>query len=225
MNDITLNQFGLSQSDIKQASIEQLKVELSRSLKLTSEYLVYMAMIWSELNSRGEDLSALKSGLFEYIPLIAVNQLDASLVIEFAGNKTLLSCLARLPIEQQKEIAQSKSVPFIELSDKGGKIEKKLDLATAKANQIYQVFGGEYGFRDPDQQYMLLKAKTKAQRPAKPKRKTIRTIEFDSSREYMLIGDKQVKVETLLTALGELYEINMFNVLSNYSIKISNHKK
>lgn len=87
MNDIVL----FNKDQIELATIDVLKAELSRTLKVTSQYLVYMSMIWAELNKRGVDLSGLKSGLFEYIPLIAMNKLNPDLVIEFAGNKTLIS--------------------------------------------------------------------------------------------------------------------------------------
>lgn len=87
MNELTTM---LTKHQIEQASIVELKQELSRTLKVTSQYLVYMSMIWSQLNKMGVDLSGLKSGLFEYVPLIATNKLNPDLVIEFAGNKTLL---------------------------------------------------------------------------------------------------------------------------------------
>lgn len=213
----------LGQQQIQSASIAELKSELAKSLKITSDYLVYISLIWSELNRRGEDLSELKSGLFQYIPLIATNQLDASLVVEFAGNKTLLSALSRLPIEQQKEIAITKKLPFVELGESLEMVETQLDLSTAKARQIYQVLGGESGFRDVDQQYLFLKAKNKVTR--KPKftnRTTLSAVEFDEKNEYMLVGNQnRVKIDKVLKALGDLYDIDMFEVMSKYSSRIA----
>lgn len=219
MNELVL----LNQNEIQNASIADLKAELSRSLKITSDYLVYMSIIWGELNKRGEDLSELKSGLFQYIPLIATNQLDAALVVEFAGNKTLLSALSRLPIDQQKEIAITKKIPFVELGQSQELVETELDLTIAKPRQIYQVLGGESGYRDIDQQYLYLKAKDKAQRkPRKTSRTTLSSVEFDETKEYVLIGDEhRVKVEKLLNSLGKLYNVDMYEVLSKYSNRIA----
>ncbi|QIC72064.1 MULTISPECIES: hypothetical protein [Acinetobacter] len=219
MNELVL----MSNHDIQLASIEQLKAELSKSLKITSDYLVYMSIIWNELNKRGVDLSELKSGLFAYIPLIATNQLDARLVVEFAGNKTLLSALSRLPMDKQAEVAETKKLPFVTYDEHQKVIETTLDLTKAKASQIYQVLGGEHGFRDVNQQHLYLKTKAKSKR--KPKiisRTTLRNVEFDENKEYMLVGsNNRVKIETLIAALGELYEIDLFEVMSRYSKKIS----
>ena len=213
----------LNQNQIQAASIEQLKAELSQSLKITSDYLVYMSLIWNELNRRGVDLSELKSGLFQYIPLIATNQLEAALVVEFAGNKTLLSALSRLPIDQQKEIAISKKIPFVELGDSLEMIETELDLMTAKPRQIYQVLGGEVGFRDTNQQYLYLKSKNNLKRKKKKRpRTTLSNLQYDENNEYLLLGDDhRVKVEKLLDSIGELYNIDMFEVMSRYSNRIA----
>lgn len=220
MNELTTM---LTKHQIEQASIEELKQELSRTLKVTSQYLVYMSMIWSQLNKMGVDLSGLKSGLFEYIPLIATNKLNPDLVIEFAGNKTLLAALANVPIEQQNWIAETKQVPFVELGEKNEKIERPLDLTKAKPHEIYQVFGGETGFRNSAQQYLYLKAKSKVQKQPKIKdRKTLRSIEFDANKEYVLVGqDTRIKIDTMLKALGDLYEIDMFEIMSKYSDRIA----
>ena len=219
MNELVL----MGKHDIQLASIEQLKAELSKSLKITSDYLVYMSLIWSELNKRGVDLSELKNGLFAYIPLIATNQLDARLVVEFAGNKTLLSALSRLPMDKQIEVAESKTLPYVTYGENQKIIETTLDLTKAKASQIYQVLGGEHGFRDVNQQYLYLKLKNKSKRKAKiTSRTTLRNVEFDEDKEYMLVGsDNRVKIETLIGALGELYEIDLFEVMSRYSKRIA----
>lgn len=207
------------------ASINELKAELSRTLKVTSQYLVYMSLIWSELNKRGVDLSALKSGLFEYIPLIATNQLNPDLVIEFAGNKTLLSALSRIAIEQQNWIAETKKVPFVEIGERQEKIERALDLTKAKASEIYQVFGGESGFRTPDQQYEFLKSRKRLLKNSKKQkeRKTLRSVQFDEEKEYIYFGsESKVKIETLIDALNSEFKIDLYDYLKKHSEKFKN---
>lgn len=211
----------LSKDQIERSSIEDLKKELSRTLKVTSEYLVYMSLIWTQLNKLGVDLSGLRSGLFEYVPLIAMNQLNPDLVIEFAGNKTLLSALARLPLEQQEWIAKTKQVPFVELAENQEKIERALDLTKAKASQIYQVFGGDSGFRNTDQQYALLVNRASSnkskERKQVSKKKTYRTIGFDKDRKFMVFGDAKVSLDTVLERLSDLYNIDVKDILSKHT--------
>lgn len=210
MNELAL----LNQNQIELASIEELKAELSRTLKISSDYLVYMSLIWSELNNRGVDLSGLKSGLFEYVPLIATNQLDASLVIEFAGNKTLLSALSRLPIFEQEKIAKTKTVEFVELDESGNKKVYELDLTKAKSQQLYQVFGGEYGLRNIDQQFLLISNKKQARDKSKTPTKTSkRKIDIDENKEYMIIGDNKVRISLVLESLSEIYGINFSEII------------
>jgi hypothetical protein len=223
MKDLVL----LDRSQIKQASLEQLKAELSRSLKVTSDYLIYMSVIWSELNDRGVDLSHLNSNLFQYIPLIAANKLDARLVVEFAGNKTLLTAFSKIDMDLQAQIVETKSVPFVEINEDNTVTKTQLDLTTAKAQQIYQVFGGEDNFRDAHQQHLYLIARTKTKKYSKRDNvSVIRTVTFDQNNRYMLLGGNQkVKMETLLSAIGDLYGVDMFEIMSKYSDRIAKEKK
>ncbi|NOZ98064.1 MAG: hypothetical protein GXO52_09955 [Gammaproteobacteria bacterium] len=219
MNDIVL----FNKDQIELATIDVLKAELSRTLKVTSQYLVYMSMIWAELNKRGVDLSGLKSGLFEYIPLIAMNKLNPDLVIEFAGNKTLLSALSRVPIEQQNWIAETKSVAFAKIGDNQEKIETVLDLTKAKPHEIYQVFGGEMGIRNVNQQYALILSRNEDKKPKQRqgRSKTYKTVGFDKNREYMLLSDSsKVKLDTVIDRLGELYSVDLKEILRRYSNEI-----
>ena len=44
---------------VKSMTIQDLKAELAKTLSITAEYLMYIAAIWRELESRGEDLSSM----------------------------------------------------------------------------------------------------------------------------------------------------------------------
>ena len=49
MNELTL----LNKNDIATASTEQLKTEFAKSLKMTADSLMYMSLIYNELQLRG----------------------------------------------------------------------------------------------------------------------------------------------------------------------------
>lgn len=209
----------LSKQEIETASIEQLKAEFSRTLQITSEYLVYMSLIWKALDNRGVDLSNLKKGLMEYIPLIAMKKLDARFVVEHAGNRTLLSALARLRIEKQEEIIVTGGVDVL----KDGET-LNLDLNQLTLKEVHQVFDAEKGIRNINEQKLYIKAKSKVKRRTKSNdRKNYRQILLDDNNEYLLLGsDAKVKIETVLSMIGELYEIDMFEVMSKYSNRLAN---
>lgn len=85
---------------VKSMTIQDLKAELAKTLSITAEYLMYIAAIWRELESRGEDLSELRHGVMTYIPLIATNQLDARLVVNYAGQKNAVIQHGKITIKR-----------------------------------------------------------------------------------------------------------------------------
>jgi hypothetical protein len=77
---------------------------------LTSEYLLYLAAIWGELERRGEDLSDLKRGIGKYLPLIASGSVLADTVVAFAGEPATLRAVAALPPKEQERIVRGGGV-------------------------------------------------------------------------------------------------------------------
>ena len=159
-------------TDISAVSTADLKTELAKSLTVTADYLQYIAAIWQELETRGEDMTALRHGLFAYIPMIATRQLDARLVVSYAGQKTLLACLAKLPPSQQIKLAESGAVDVAALDDDNQQIVTTIPLADLTVTQVYQVFG-DGAIAPPQQQYFALAARQKA-KPPRPTKKSYR---------------------------------------------------
>ena len=58
-----------------------LRGELARALTVTAETLEYLAAIWRELERRGQDLSELRKGMGQYLPLIAAATSSLMLVL------------------------------------------------------------------------------------------------------------------------------------------------
>lgn len=195
----------MSQQQIYAASIEDLKRELARGLEITAERLRYVAEIWQELHRRGEDLSDLRSGLMEYIPLIATRQVDPNLVIACAGHKTLLSALSRLPIEKQNEIAKSGAVEIAHLNENGEKIVVEKTLANLRADDIYYAFGDGYLRNTSEQIKLRLKHSAKPKTPKKPRKTS--NIRFNNDGATMRIGTNTVNIEQLIETLKERFII------------------
>lgn len=126
--------------DLATVPTETLRGELSRMLTITADHLVYLAAIWRELERRGEDLSDLRSGLAVYFPMIASRHLDAEAVVRFAGNRSVLSAVATLPMDEQRRLAKGGTVPVVFAHDDGQYITQKIPAAHLKPAQVKLVF-------------------------------------------------------------------------------------
>lgn len=91
-----------------------LRAELSRALRLTVEHLVYVAAIWKELESRGQDLSELRRGIGAYVAAIASGAVAPEVVVAFAEQPGTLRKVAALSIDRQKAIAAGAPIPVVE---------------------------------------------------------------------------------------------------------------
>ena len=123
-------------------SVDDLRAELGRALEITAAHLARLAIIWRELEHRGEDLSNLRSGLWAYMPLIAAGRLRTELVVRYAGHSMLLRRLAELSDAEQGRILEEDTVCLVEHMGDGSFIERRVPIAHLKAVQIGQVLGG-----------------------------------------------------------------------------------
>lgn len=159
---------------IQGMTIAELKEELSKTLTVTADYLMYIARIWRELEYRGEDLGSLRHGMMAYIPLIANKQLDARVVVNYAGKKTLLSYMAKLPLEQQRQIIDKGTMELVIIDENKNRLIKEVNISTMTSSQVYQAFG-EGKIKSPDEQYKLILARQKTRdKLASTKAKTYR---------------------------------------------------
>lgn len=197
MNELIL----LSKNDISATSTEQLKAEFAKSLKMTADSLMYMSLIYNELQLRGVDLSDIKGGLMDYLPLIATNQIDARLVVEYAGNKTLLAYLTRLTKQKQQQLIENPVVKCVSLNDDMQKEVKDVDLHDIRSTQIFQVFDSHSGdIRDENEQYQHLLVKEKVDK-RKSKNRKINKVKIDG--EYIVVGSYDISIKAILQALSE----------------------
>lgn len=199
----------LEANEIISASTEQLKQEFAKSLKVTADRLAYMATIYSELMGRGVDMSGLKGGLMEYMPLIASNQLDARLVIEYAGNKTLLSYLAKLSKDKQLELIERPVVKVVSLNDDVKSVED-INLDDIRAGQIFQVFDSNAGIiRDEEEQYKQLLVKNSNSKTRKSKNRRVNKVKIEG--DSIVVKGMDISIKAVLQALSERDGIDYFS--------------
>lgn len=191
--------------NFKSASTQALKHELGRALDITADYLSYLAQIWQELETRGEDLSGLRSGLMAYLPMIANNRVDARIVVNYAGQKTLLAALAKLPIEEQRRVAEYGYVTVAQSDEKDNFHEVQVKLSEIRAADIHRVFS-DRGVRTPAQQ---IRVQGLAQEK-KPKKQITSIIHYDhhDGEDLLVISGKRVRVSGVIDSLCERYRLS-----------------
>lgn len=192
------------QNQLATMSTEDLKAHFAESLEYTAKHLIHLGNVWLELERRGEDLSDLKKGLAVYIPMIAHHRLDAKLVIRYAGQKTLLSALSQLPIEEQKKLADSGTVPIF---DPQTEQEKVISLSDLSAKQIPQIFT-DSGIRNLNQQIAYIATleskQGKKNLPGSQARRA-RKIHIDADDKVLEVSNARADLDRVITVLGEFY--------------------
>ena len=201
----------LNENQISSASTNDLKKEFARGLTITSEYLMYMSAIWNELNQRGEDLTDLRSGMMEYMPMIATKQLDAELVVKYAGQKTLLSYLSKLTKKEQSEIVKTGCVDFITVNEEGIK-SKKLTLSSARASDLHQAFDPNRGVRSLEEQEEIVLAKER-RKTVHRKSRAVTKILIETGGQNIVAGGKSIKIESILEAVGDYYKVDLVSLI------------
>lgn len=144
--------------DLTSIPTEDLRRELADAIGVTARTLQRLAAIWHELESRGEDLSALRGGLFAYLPAIADGRLDPAVVVRCAGQAMLIKALMALPVERQRDLLES-GVPMITIDDGGSLREERRPLERIGVHDIRRVFVGD-AIRPPVEQAKLLAPKS-----------------------------------------------------------------
>lgn len=198
-------------SNLAQEATSTLRQRLAQQMELSARHLVEMASIWTELERRGEDLSALRTGLTDYLPRIAAGELDAAAVVRFAGNRQLLRYLSTLDIERQQELISADTIELV-LPESGDTTIRK--LAHLAGREVTQVFG--HGIvRSPDEQRQLIDSKraTKKAVSKRVARKTeslqLRYGILEADGERVSANGKAVRAEDLLDMLSKHYGVDL----------------
>lgn len=202
----------LKTTELQSLDTKSLKKELGRSLEMTAKHLTYLAAIWRELESRGEDLSELRHGLAAYLPMIAHERLDANLVIRYAGQKTLLGALSNLPIDEQRAVSESGYVTLVKLDNEGQRQEIQTPLSKLSAGDVYQAFS-ETGLRSSDDQFRLLDRRANRSIPAKNRHRKARRVKVDAEENVLLVSNMAADLDRVLEALSSYYGVDIAGFL------------
>jgi hypothetical protein len=147
---------------------DELRAALATSLTLTAQHLVHLSAIWTELESRGEDLSELRTGISVYLPLIARGDLNAQLVIKYAGQTMLLRHMAELPKEDQDRLVIDDTVTVVDYRD-GEFIETSMAASKIDARLLSQVF--QKGILNSEKQHEIARRRVMRKQKGKDRQK------------------------------------------------------
>ena len=87
-------------------------------------------------------MSALRSGLASYLPLIARGQLAAESVVTFAGQRLLLQSLVGMPIAEQRSYAAGEPIMVAERDENGVIVEVSRRLNELSGREVSLVLLG-----------------------------------------------------------------------------------
>lgn len=182
-------------------STQQLREKLAQSLTMTARHLQYLAILWAELEKRGEDLSDLRTGLAVYMPQIAAGRLDAEAVIRFAGQPTVLRSVAMLAVDEQRAIAQGKPVRVLTANAEGEYEAVELPAYTLTVAQARMVFDGDK-IRSPQEQRAMLES-ARVRKTSRVKPGAANKVRYDPKTDVIRIGKVSATVGEITAALAE----------------------
>ena len=189
----------LTPAELGAMSNQQLRARLAQSLTLSARHLAYLAVIWAELERRGEDLSDLRTGLAAYLPQIAAGVLDAEAVVRFAGKPSVLRALAGLPLEQQAALTRGEPVHVLTVNAAGEYESADMPAHLLTPAQTRLVFG-DAGLRPVgEQRAMLESARVSARRRARPGMD--QRVRYDDAADVLRVGRASATVGEVIEAL------------------------
>lgn len=123
-----------STEDFSKLSTPELYTKLAQSLQASATAFYRAAAIWAELNRRGESLQL--SGALQWLPRIARGELAAEAVIAFAGQQSLITSLAGMPIDEQRKYAAGETITVAAFAEDGKTTTEAKPLAALSAKEV-----------------------------------------------------------------------------------------
>lgn len=198
------------ESQIAITTNEQLLGLLSDTLMVTAKYIQILAKVWRELENRGVDLNHLRSGIAYYLPMIADDKIDASVVLAFAGQQLLLREISLMPIDLQKKLANGELVKVVEYKKETKTFTTKtLPLKQISTRLYPQLFDMGRLLSEQEQMAFLQRkaAKTKQKNTAKLQGTPIKrkSVSYNASKDAFSFGNTGVVFDDIIKALALKY--------------------
>lgn len=189
----------LEQIDLNSLGVSELKSLLNQSIQVTTRFIAFLAKVWKALEDKGEDLSDLRHGLMRYLPLVSAGKMDASLLIQFAGQQLLLRELALLPTEEQCRLANGEKIPLVTKTNEGFST-KLVDLANLHSRYYPQIFTVGRVRTEAEQMAMLDASKPKRRQQKIRKKNVI----IDQQKGAIKCGTTSILIDDVLSALAKV---------------------
>jgi hypothetical protein len=175
---------------------DELWTELVEGLRLRADHLRYLAAVWKELESRGEDMTRLRGGACAYLPLIASGAVLPEVVERYLG-KPVCRAIASLPVERQAElVADDAAVPLAVYEERAW-THRRIPVNSLTRSQVDVVFG-DGRVRDQSEQIALL---TVPARPQKITSKPITVGKVTLGNGVVRIGRQVAPLDDLIRAM------------------------
>lgn len=180
---------------------DELWEELAEGVRIRAEHLRYLAALWSELDSRGEDMSRLRGGACSYLPLIASGAVLPDVVERYLG-KPACRAIASLPIAKQQElIADDAAVPLAVYQDSTW-THRRIPVNSLTKSQVELVFDNG-AIRSQSEQVAMLTVT----RPLQPKRKAATVGRVTVANGVVRIGRAVAPIADVVGALRAAGEV------------------
>lgn len=159
-------------------STEELFAEFNACTVRVSEGLYRMAVIWVELENRGQDLSVIKTPFRSFFPAIASGQMLPDVALQYGGNIKKVELVSKLVVEDQRKIVGDDArVALLTRTPDGGTAVTQVKPAEMRLTEARQVFG-DGRIRTPDEQAKFL-PKEPGPQVAAPSAAEVNLEEFD----------------------------------------------
>ncbi len=181
---------------------EELRKMLVESLHVTAQHLLHLAGIVYELeHNRNEDLSGLRMGMIHHLRKIACGQVLPEVVVRFAGSAMLINAVSGLPLDDQRDIVDGKSVKLWVYSPDGKKTWRTPDPMAMTPSQVRQVFAKDH-IRGEGEQSLILDQWIAKKQNKRPDR--IGNVRIDKERGGAMVGKTFVPLADLIAAVAAL---------------------
>lgn len=184
---------------IKAMTTDELWRELEGGFTETAAILRRLGSVWRELESRGEDMTRVRTGIPAWLPLLAGGHVDADVFVRFCGHKHLMSAVSLLPTEQQVELMKAGHAPLAVFQ--GGEwTVRMVPLSAATQSQVEVIFDRRKRcVRSQAEQVAILSAPKPSWKPGRPTR--MGKVVVDRAAGTVRIGRSLAPIQDVIGAL------------------------